>query len=366
MYKKLIIFLFIYSFIIFTFLPCQTVVAAVEDRPDLKVTNFWIWPKDPTSREYFDISVRVRNLGKSATVNNTVVHMYIGGSMTPHSLILPPLKVSGKITLKKKILIATPGKYLARSVADPENKINEIDENNNTKQFTFRIREADNKEFLPDLYVYTPSFKSKNICNNSPIEFRVSVKNIGAVTSPPSKTFFLIGGVAQATFEFPPIDPGKTNTEIYTKFLQSAGNYTATAYADFGNKIKEYDEGNNEKSKNFTVLANCIPDLVLSNFWIWPKEPKRGEEFTISVRIYNIGNKTTVGNRQVHVFVGGSATPYTFNFGPLEPGRKLEFRKKLTFNTPGKYLARAIVDPFNKVPESDENNNKKQFNFRVN
>jgi len=149
--------------------------------------------------------------------------------------------------------------------------------------------------------------------------------------------------------------------------LPKPGKYIVTAYADYGNKIKEYDEEDNKKSETFVVYDNCCPDLVVSDnyVWIWPKSPKAGEKFDLRVRVFNNGLKKNLHHTTLEIYVGGSSTPYVFDVGPIGPQDERTYRQEISFSRPGKYIARAVVDSDNKVKECSEKNNRGQVTFRV-
>ena len=368
MSNKLYAFIFLLIFILTSFLPCQnlkaTLKATIAELPDLVAYQLWIWPDNPTSREWFDIRVRVYNKGSKASMQSTM-NIFVGGSNKPHKITIDPLAANDAKMYTKKIFLSKPGKYLARLVVDPENKIKESNEGNNTKQIVFRVKKADSQEYLPDLTVSTPYFVPKVPCTDDQITFRITVHNNGAVAAPASKAAIRVGGGTPVILDIPMINPKEFKSASLAKILPIAQKYRVVVYADYGNKIKEYDEGNNEKSKNFEVFGNCCPDLTTNHVWVWPKNPVTGEEFDIRFWITNKGKKKSPRPTTVNIYVGGSTRPYVLNVIAWGPNAGMMYKQKIILNKAAKYVARVVIDPENKIRECREDNNKRQIEFRV-
>ncbi|MCK5004083.1 MAG: hypothetical protein KAS21_03300 [Candidatus Aminicenantes bacterium] len=367
MYNKLSLSIVLSFFVFITILPGQTIKATAAGYPDLMISNFWNWPKNPTSREWFDIKVRVYNISNTALANQTELHIFVGGSGRPYIIPFSSLGANKSRDFIKRVFLDVPGKYVARAVVDPENKIMEIKEDNNTRQLKFSVRKAGSSEYLPDLTISSPSFEPKKPCTGDPIRFRISVHNHGAVAAPPSKAAIKIGGGTPIPVDIPAVNPEEYKVVYFTKIIQVAQKYRVTVYADYRNNIREYNEGNNQKSKDFEVYANCCPDLVVTDnyVWIWPKNPKVGDKFDLRVRVFNNGLKKPLHHTTLKIYVGGSTTPHILNVSPIGPESERTFEKELSFSRPGKYIVRAVVDAENKVRECREDNNRGRVVFRV-
>lgn len=367
MSKKILIFIFLSFFIFITFLSSQTIKATMAGQPDLAISNFWNWPKTPTSREWFDIKVRVYNLSDTALTRQTALHIFVGGSNRPYILPISSFAAKKSRDFIQRVFLDAPGKYVARAIVDPENRIQEIREDNNTKRMEFRVRQAASNEYLPDLSIYTPNYMPEKPCTDDHIEFKATITNIGAVRSPRSKAAIKIGGGTPHLIDVPQILPGEYKKISFSRVLPIARTYKVTVYADYNNKIKEYDEGNNEKSNSFVVYDNCCPDYTISNnyVWIWPKNPKAGEKFDLRVRIFNVGHKKPLNHTTLKIYVGGSITPHVLNVSPISAHSERTIDQELSFSRPGKYRVRVYVDRENKVRECREDNNKGHVVFRV-
>jgi len=368
MSKKLYALIFLLYFILVTFLPSQTLKATLKatiaELPDLEAYQLWIWPNNPTSREWFDIRVRVYNKGSKASPESTM-NIFVGGSNKPFKITIYPLAAKDARMYTQKVFLNAPGKYSARFVVDPDNKIKESNEYNNTRQFEFRVRKADNPEYLPDLMVNKPYSEPKKPCTDDQINFRITVHNNGAVAAPASKAAIRIGGGTPVLLDVPVINPKEFKSVSLAKILPVAQKYRVVVYADYGNKIKEYDEGNNEKSNSFEVFGNCCPDLTTNNVWVWPKNPVVGEEFEIRFWITNNGKKKSPLPTTVNIFVGGSTRPYVLNVIAWGPNTGKMYQQKISLSKAAKYVARIVIDPANIIKECREDNNTGQCTFRV-
>lgn len=364
MIKKTIIF-FSMLLIAFDFLQCQIIKMNASQPPDLVAYQLWIWPDKPTSREWFEIRTRVYNKSNVALNQSAVMHIYVGGSTTPYKINISSLGPNDAKMYTQKIFLSRPGKYLAKVVVDPGNKIREIREDNNSKQIRFRVYKASSSEYLPDLTISKPHFDPKKPCTDDPVAIKFQVYNHGAVTAPASRAAIKIGNGRPILINIPPIEPENFKRGVVTRTIPVHGNFRITAYSDYGNNMREYNETNNNESSDLTVFSNCCADLVAYQLWIWPNSPKAGENFKIRCRIYNKGLKPTKVPTEAHIFVGGSTTPYVLNIGRFAPESARMFIQTIKIGRKGKYRARLIVDPNRKITECKENNNNRNIEFRV-
>jgi len=365
------IFSFIYFIIFSTLLYGQklkaTITGTALELPDLVPMGLYISPKNPSSREWFRFSVDVCNFGKKSSMRDTVVYIFVGGSNKPYIFTLNPVEPRSRQMFAKWIFLSAPGKYAAKVVVDPHNRIKESIETNNSKDFKFTVRKAENNEYLPDLLLDTLSWYPKETCKNVQIEFKAGIKNIGAVNAPKSKAAINVGNRLPFLIDVPEIPPVSTRIISVKKTFSIAKGYNVIAYADWGNKIREYSERNNKKSKSLRIIEkNCCTDLALpAGVWVIPKYPTVGTPFRINVRIHNFGKKEPVKSTTLHLYIDGSTVPYMFDVAPIAPRSSRWYYRTFTFTRPGKYTARAVIDPDKKIAECRKDNNTRQTEFRV-
>ncbi|MCJ7603567.1 MAG: hypothetical protein MUO63_18965 [Desulfobulbaceae bacterium] len=365
MYKKTSIFIFILFFVSLSFIKVPQVSADTDNRPDLIITNFWIWPENPTSRNWFDIRVRVRNAGNNVTKNNTTLNLYIGGSPTPYSFTIGFIQPGKDMTKEKRILLDKAGNYIARAVVDPGNLIIEKREDNNSKELRFKVKQASNQDYLPELEASVYKQEPNEPCTDDTINFSGRITNKGIVKSPASVAAIQIGGATPVLISVPSLEPNQYKSLTLTKNLPTPGKYKVTVVADYYNRITEYNEKNNTDSLNFEVFGDCCVDYDVSNFWIWPNNPKAGETFDIRMRVYNRGKKTATKSTTVSLFIGGSAVPVTFILNPLAPKKEWTKYHTVSFSRAGRYTTRIFVDTERKISECRKDNNEKSMSFNV-
>jgi hypothetical protein len=111
------------------------------------------------------------------------------------------------------------------------------------------------KGFGQDLAVTNIKLKTKNPKRNQNLTFDITVKNIGKEVADKSVAGIRIGGGGNMTeFSVPQLDPGKQFTRrVILPGLSKAQKYRITVIADYKNRIREINDGNNERYKTFTI-----------------------------------------------------------------------------------------------------------------
>jgi len=122
---------------------------------------------------------------------------------------------------------------------------------------------------LPDLIVQSFTHSPLSPTTADLITFTAVVKNIGAVTAPPSTLLFGIGGetpviVPETVVAVPALAPGATFTKIRQATLTAQG-YINTATADYFQVVPETNENNNTTTDAYTVSQVGGAQLVRWN-----------------------------------------------------------------------------------------------------
>ncbi len=365
MYKKISILILLLFFVSLSFIQVPQVSANTDNRPDLEITSIWIWPKNPTSRDWFDIRVRVRNTGNNVTKKHTTLNLYVGGSSTPYSFIIGFIQPGRDQTTVKRILLDKAGNYRARAVVDPGKLIIEKREDNNSKELRFKVKQASSQDYLPELEASVYKQEPNEPCTDDTINFTGRITNKGVVKSPDSVAAIQVGGARPVRIFVPPLEPNESKRLTLTKNLPTPGKYKVTVVADYYNRIIEYNEKNNTDSLNFEVFGDCCVDYYVSSVWIWPKNPKVGENFDIRMRVSNRGKKAATKSTTVSLFIGGSTVPVTFTLNPLAPKKEWTKYHTVSFSRAGIYKTRILVDRERKITECRKDNNEKSLTFRV-
>ena len=111
------------------------------------------------------------------------------------------------------------------------------------------------KGFNQDLIIADIRLKTKNPKVNQKLTFDITVKNIGKEKAEASTAGILLGGGGNVVkLPAPQLEPNKSFTRRITlPGFSIAQKYRITVTADYKNRIREVNEGNNKKHKTFTV-----------------------------------------------------------------------------------------------------------------
>lgn len=110
------------------------------------------------------------------------------------------------------------------------------------------------KGFNQDLTIANIRLKTKNPKVNQKLTFDITVKNVGKENAEASTAGIRLGGGKVIELPVPQLEPKKSFTRRITlPGLSRAQKYRITVTADYKNRIREVNEGNNEKYKTFTV-----------------------------------------------------------------------------------------------------------------
>jgi hypothetical protein len=166
---------------------------------------------------------------------------------------------------------------------------------------------------------------------------------------------------------------GASKTLTITGLIASpAGSKTLRAFVDSGNATAESNEGNNQLTKNYTVLAPPQPDFNVYSITLTPASPVAGAAFTASVVVRNIGKaagdggQLTLWTDQPAVPTNATGGSASVAVGTLAVGAtKTLTLAGLTCASAGVKTLRAFVDSGNSAAESNETNNQLTKTYTV-
>jgi len=109
--------------------------------------------------------------------------------------------------------------------------------------------------FNQDLTITGIRLKTKNPKVNQKLTFDITVENVGKEKAEASTAGIRLGGGGEVIeFPVPELEPKKSFTRRITlPGLSKAQKYRITVTADYKNRFREVNEGNNEKYETFTV-----------------------------------------------------------------------------------------------------------------
>jgi CARDB len=116
-----------------------------------------IVPTNPTTLDIIRFSAFVHNVGR-ATAPASKNGIKIGGETYPMIFSKPPLKIGSTWSIMRLFKLEQPGIYWVKFIADVDNDISELNENNNMVSLKFEVL----KPVLPDLTVTSITNNSSN------------------------------------------------------------------------------------------------------------------------------------------------------------------------------------------------------------
>jgi subtilase family serine protease len=240
---------------------------------------------------------------------------------------------------------AEAGIHTVRAVVDYKQQVNEINEDNNAKTYTFST-------LGPDLIIDSISWSPLWPSVGSPVIFTVTIKNPGALVASASRVHFYIDGVSRGYKDVGRINAGETLTRTFSWFTK-AGTHDVRAIIDQVNAVPEMDESNNEKTALFSTL---LPDLIIEDITWVPAGPSMGDNVSFLVIVANQGIGVA-GNSTVHFYVNENYLD-SEQINALDPGAT----DNATFSWVVGFVPRsikAVVSSVGVFTESDESNNEK-------
>jgi subtilase family serine protease len=208
----------------------------------------------------------------------------------------------------------------------------------------------------PDLTIESITWTPENPSKNDSITISAVVRNQGDKMSLPTGVHFYADGNLKEEKLLENIQPGETITKDFT-WIAEQGAHLISITVDNENIISESDEDNNELSVTITPLT---PDLVVDSITWLPETPLEGDNVTFFFTVKNQGE----GAADYSL-----GTPYIDNdrissisFSAIGPGAVNTANLTWCVQA-GSYTVKLVIDPSNKVLESNESNNEKTVSF---
>ncbi len=196
----------------------------------------------------------------------------------------------------------------------------------------------------------------------SPVHFGIIITNEGGAEVKESfKVSLTVNGIELYLSTFNEgLEPGESTIISFDWVWEWIGEFQIKATVDTENVIEESNEENN--SYEITVNNNfTAPDLTITKVYLL-KEVYEGDSAMIYIEVSNIGATEASG---FTVTLSIFENVYESGVIALRAGEKMNVTYYYTFPDPGVYTFKAIVDPWNIVYESNEENNTKVFNINV-
>ncbi|WP_421569431.1 CARDB domain-containing protein [Stenotrophomonas sp. PD6] len=232
---------------------------------------------------------------------------------------------------------------------------------------------VDDLTHQPDLQVMRVETVPAQFLPGQSVRFRAVIKNTGNATSPMGYHSVLVHengrcftGGCQWAIVSTSLSPGQEATIDLGQgpsWVPTAGLHTITAFVDDADRIKESNEGNNERTRE--ILVGNKPDLKPYVIESVPQSFKPGDSVGFRVAVTNRGSMTApVGWLGAVYTINGTCPqtgcPWSGLTTALAPGESiwLPAAGPTWPAVAGPQSINAIVDDSNQVAESDEGNNQ--------
>lgn len=348
-------------------------------RPDLEITALFFAPAQPVRGIGGTAWVVVRNRGNTAAPSFIL-------EWKPTELSAPLASQVNGLDAGESAIVSFDytykffGTFLSTATLDRTDDVNELDEDNNTRDLEvvveedfidLQIIEMDIRSGPPGLAceridpqkleepILTQG-RNVNVCikiinnGNAPSNSFVVEWNpdsLGLITPSPGTLVTQIDTVEAGEVVELPID------YIYNQH----GNFRAVAEVDAFNNVEESNEANQLFLENVVVQPAPI-DLVITSFVIVPASPIRGSKATAQITVKNTGPYPTdafsVRWKPTGIEAGGGPTAQVPGLNAAgQPDDSVTVEIDSKFSVAGPYTSFAEVDTFNQIIEANENNN---------
>lgn len=314
--------------------------------PDLIIESIIWTPTAPSQADAVTISVTVKNQGDAQALPSRI-NFYVDGHLKQY-LDIP--SVSAGATLVRGFnWTAEAGSHDIKATIDEENWIAESNDSNNDKTVSIVT-------LAPDLVIQVVGWSPLTPREGDNVTFTVTVKNQGTGRANSSRVAFYVDNSNLLHISLEPIEPGEMASGNFSWSAQP-GITTVKLVADPYSGIVESDESNNEYFVDFPLL---LPDLVIQNLTWVPVNPSLGSTVNFTVSISNWGTAGSDPSR-LHYYIGSSFTDY-LDVPGINAGGTVNLGFTWTAQA-GSRDVRVVVDPFDTITETKEENNERTGTF---
>lgn len=220
--------------------------------PDLQITSLTISPENPKRADSVKVRFGVLNAGVGPAAASTALVEFINAK-SDTSVLLPSLPVNGLLNVEVNMGALEPGNYTLRLTLDHTQELAELNEQNNTAGFPFKVEEAPRLIISPEVLDFTAIFGQTN-----PAARFLTLRNAGTDTVRWSvavdQAWILASPSAGVITQTPGQDSARVTININTAGLL-AGDFK-------GNLFFSSNGGNLTIPVTLTITA-LIPELLL-------------------------------------------------------------------------------------------------------
>ena len=223
--------------------------------PDLTLTSITVTPSEPLVQETVTVKVTVKNAGNVKASGISIKLEANGALIQTRSISELEAGKSTSVTFSWKPTEA--GTYTLKATVDPDNKIGELNEENNVISTSVTVK----PKKLPDLTVELEAVPAE-ITAGTEVDVRLLIKNIGEADAAAFAVELEVDGVSLGSTEIEGLAAGASTTVTFSWKPTEAGTYTLKATVDPDNKIGELNEENNVATASVKVVSP-IPWMMI-------------------------------------------------------------------------------------------------------
>jgi len=310
--------------------------------PDLTVKDITWLPADAGAGDTVTFTGTIKNQGSGRAAASRIAY-YISGGYQGY-LNIGALNADAETTLHIDWQ-AIAGSNTISIVADCDNSLVEIREDNNKLTRTIPI-------IPPDVIISDISWSPENPDIGDTVTFTVTVENQGGGGASGFHLAYYIDDNYLTSDFIPVIESGASANETCTWQSQN-GRHTFKAYADYNERVTEYNENNNESS---VVILPNMPDLAVDTVTWSPADIPAGQEITFNINIKNRGSLNAASSR-IAYYIDGAFTGYA-DIGQISADAVLT-EHLVWVAAGGSHTIEIVADSTDQIDEIDEANNSK-------
>jgi subtilase family serine protease len=220
---------------------------------DLAATDIWIDNKTPNVGEVISGGFVVHNYS-SVALRNVEWKVYSNADEVAAGTITE-IGAGASYTVNASSEADQEGTFTIKAIVDPNNKIPETNENNNTITKQLAITSTSQPISLPnvDVAVVSVSLSNAHIKVGQDTKVKAVIQNLGSDTVNAVPVAFLVGDLNFSIQVIDALAPGESKTVTAPLIGLMGGTYTITVIADRRELIKEVNKQNNRGTTTLVV-----------------------------------------------------------------------------------------------------------------
>ncbi len=338
----------------------KTIDIAEAPKPDLIIKTISAGTKKLFKGDKVSISVIVKNRSKGPStpckLGFSVAPLDATGIVVKSRFpikTIPALQPGEAQTFDNNYKLQYDGKYKVTAYADAENVVEEDNENNNKKEFTFDVFVIEK----PDLTIHEFGANKTTINVGESVNFTAVISNKGKGKAPMSEISIYPGYLMRSTpASIKSLGSMQSSSFSKTFKYNVPGEYKAGVVIDGNDKIDETNENNNREEITIRVIEK-LPDLRVRLFRVKPNQIKADEQVELILFVKNRGEAKSE-KCKAFFYWNPLGPPLEVDIAPLNPGERKKYVRKVTYNKAGSYKCKVVIDPTNEIKESRETNNE--------